>query len=102
MVQIMAKSKVKRGNVRYDQNLLDRIDNMTDEKDFDPYQATKRRTISEQKAFDDSVYMDDNDDDDDVDEYGISTKTPAYVIILVIGFILAVLGALGYVLVKFL
>lgn len=96
----MALKKVKGMNGRYNQNLIDRIDNMTDDKDFDPYKATKKRTMSNEQAFDDSIYH--GEDDDDVDEYGISTKTPKWVVALVIGIAVIIVGGLGFALYKFL
>lgn len=41
---------------RYDKALIDRIDSIKSDGDFDPYQATKKRTVSDQEMFDDELY----------------------------------------------
>ena len=63
-------------NSRYNQSLLDRIDNMESDKDFNPYNAEKKHTVNHDELFNEEVYMSqdeyeefkDNQKKDDEDE----------------------------------
>ena len=48
---------------RYDKNLLDRIDNMITDADYDPYASTKKRTVSDDELFNDKIYRSPDEED---------------------------------------
>lgn len=77
----MGKVDYKTG--RYSKALIDRIDGMVDEKEFDPYKAGKKLEASGEEMFDNNMYADDTDEitDDDIDEASNSMKIVAAVFI---------------------
>ena len=42
---------------RYSKSLLDRIDSMTSDKDYDPYQPEKRHTVTDDSLFNNRDYL---------------------------------------------
>lgn len=79
---------------RYNQNLLDRIDNMKDASDFNPYNAEKKHTVEDSELFGNKNYTSDEDEDTDEgyeynqtnvdDDYTISNKFTIAVVICII------------------
>ena len=67
-------SKVDYKTGRYSKALIDRIDGMVDEKEFDPYKAGKKLEASGEEMFDNNMYADDDKEElteDDFDEAGL-------------------------------
>lgn len=74
--------------------LLQRIDNMEDKHDYNPYQAVKRTNMNTTDLFDDSDYEGSNTEDQDI-SYDESPNALAIVIILVVVALLVGLGVLA-------
>lgn len=78
----MGKVDYKTG--RYSKALIDRIDGIVDEKEFDPYKAGKKLEASGEEMFDNNMYADDDKEElteDDIDEASNSMKIVAAVFI---------------------
>jgi hypothetical protein len=78
---------------RYNQTLMDRVDHMEVESEYDPYKATKRHNIDNKNLFSEDAYEDAVEVDPDADEgKGIVI---AVVVILVI-----IVAVLAYIILK--
>ena len=88
-VSILKKESPKSGTLN--KELLQRIDNMDSEEDFNPYKAIKRTNISTKEMFNDLDYKvsDTDSDTDDGNE-----KTNEIIVIVILGAILCVVVAL--------
>ena len=74
--------------------LLQRIDNMEDKHDYNPYQAVKRTNMNTTDLFDDSDYDGSNTEDQDI-SYDESPNALVVAIILIVVALLAGLGVLA-------
>lgn len=78
-------SKVDYKTGRYSKALIDRIDGMVDEKEFDPYKAGKKLEASGEEMFDNNLYADDTEEltDEDIDEASNGMKIAVAVFICI-------------------
>lgn len=67
----MKKSNGRYGIDRFNQQLLDRIDNMDDASEFSPYQPSKKTIIQDSEMFDTENYFDEDQESGD-NEYEMS------------------------------
>lgn len=74
--------------------LLQRIDNMEDKHDYNPYQAVKRTNMNTTDLFDDSDYEGSNTEDQDI-SYDESPNALVIAIILIVVALLVGLGVLA-------
>ena len=74
---------------RYNETILDRIDGMKSDKDFDPYKAEHKHSMNNERLFGDAVYMTEEEEEKEMEnadnnEEGNSNLSLATVIIALI------------------
>ena len=79
---------------RYTQGLLDRIDNMTEENSFSPYEPLKKQNVSTEEMFGDEMYSNPNDEDE-------SSESSMTSIVITIIMVSLIVGAIIFALFKF-
>lgn len=78
----MGKQKFKPVNT-IDSNILNRIDSIKSDKDFNPYEAQKKHTVDNNELFDHELYMTE-EEIEKADPESINTSSKAPVIITIV------------------
>lgn len=94
----MSKAKKEKNKTfsRYDKNLIDRIDGMQSDADFSPYEATRKRTVTNEQLFGDEIYNDLEEEDAANEE----NSSGAGIVIAILIILLIGIGVGGYILYK--
>lgn len=95
----MFKNKIIKNNGIISKDLLQRIDSINDDKEYDPYKALKRTTVSSKELFNESDYEIQDDDVILRDEEKVKKEKRTSLIIglIVMVLMLSVLGGLVYI-----
>lgn len=77
---------------RYNQSLLNRIDNMDRDSEYNPYNARKKTTMTEDELFDNHEYLEEDEVQAEIEK---SSKVSASSIIVPIVVIILLLETIG-------
>ena len=93
----MSKGGKNKTYQRYDKNLIDRIDNMKTDADYNPYEATKKHTVTDQELFDAGLYS--TPEEEEAEELA-QDSSGGGVIALVVVLLVILVAAVGFVVFK--
>lgn len=98
----MKRKNGRHGIDMFNQQLLDRIDNMPDPESFSPYSPTKKTIIQDSELFDSEIYRSEDSEDQGFNEYETSQmdkKTKAMnssIFILILLILALTIGVIVY------
>lgn len=94
--------KEKGAYKRFNAGLIDRLDSMTDDRDYNPYHADKKHTVSDEELFNQELYMTDKEIEEEkerqdrINKFDNDDSGNSIVIVILTIIIIGVLGFLAY------